>query len=235
MARDAYFGASKLNRTYHKFYKEVAKVTTQQAIATITGNLRQPVGKSKLPRWAFILAIVGLLAAVAVSLTIRFVMASGSAATAQTQISAAANAPASAPAAPLAQQVSAPAAATSLQTVQLTAAEVTSLQNQLWHIIFSTARRPGNPTTPQAAAQMDQFQRDFNHPAWIREVWIVDSVTQAVNGTARAHLKIQAWDRGTGNRRTPAWNKLVEERRATTEFVLDQNKRITQVTNFQYR
>lgn len=63
-------------------------MTTPQAIATIAGNLRQPVGKSKLPRWAFILAIVGILATGAVLLTIKFATTAGSGATAQTPISA---------------------------------------------------------------------------------------------------------------------------------------------------
>lgn len=67
----------------------MANVTTQQAVASIAGNLRQPVGKKfRLPRWAFILAIVGLLAAVTVTLTIRFTSTSNADAPTQTPISA---------------------------------------------------------------------------------------------------------------------------------------------------
>lgn len=188
-------------------------------MATLAGRLNRS-WLGKIPtglRWLLLIIILAVVAWVAIKFT----------------VTSSADAVAQAPVAPApAAQAVPPATA---QTVQLTPAELTSLQNQLWHIIFAIERRPGHPATPQAAAQMDQFQRDFNYPAHEREVWIDGPVTQAANGTAGAYLKIQAWDRGSGNRRTPAWNRLVAERKPTMEFVLDQNKRITQVTNFRYR
>jgi hypothetical protein len=179
-------------------------------------------------RW--LLAIFALVAVAAV--VIKFIVASGSDTTAQTPAAAPASAPAAQAvppaAAPLAQQ--APAPASSAQTVQLTPDQLKNLQGHLWHNIFAIYRAPGDPATPQAAAQMDQFQRDFNYVIYKREVHVLGPVTQGANGIAKAEIRIEAWDHDLA---VNAKNGLVAKRNATVEFTLDpQTKRIKQVITF---